>query len=116
VFELKGPAVSESNPAPLPLDTVVRRQDGVVLRHVAGEHMLVPTVAREVDLDSLFLLNATGVLVWELLEGACSVRALAGEIARRFGVPEATASADAAAFLAGLVERKLVVRADGHGV
>ena len=49
---------------------------GIVLRHVAGEHMLVPTVSREVDLDSLFLLNATGVFLWEQLDGRRTVEDL----------------------------------------
>ena len=59
----------------------VRRKDGVVLRHVAGEHMLVPTVTREVDLDSLFLLNATGAFVWEQLDGIRSVSELGAAVA-----------------------------------
>ena len=64
--------------------------------------MLVPTVAREVDLDSLFLLNATGVYVWERLDGQVSVSELAEAVAGGFGIPAETARTDVARFLASL--------------
>lgn len=96
--------------------TCVRRKEGVVLRHVAGEHMLVPTVAREVDLDSLFLLNATGVFVWEHLDGRRGVGDLGGDVANAFGVFPEAATADVACFLSSLLERKLAERMDGNGL
>ena len=87
-----------------------------MLRHVAGEHMLVPAVTREVDLDSLFLLNATGVFVWEQLDGARPLRELGEAVAQAFAADPAAATADAASFLASLLERNLAeqVVVDGH--
>lgn len=93
----------------------LRRHPSVVLRHVAGEHMLVPAVTREVDLDSLFLLNPTGVFVWERLDGMRCIRELAEAVAEGFGVDVETARADVAPFLASLLERKLVERAEADG-
>ena len=93
----------------------LRRRAGVVLRHVAGEHMLVPTVAREVDLDSLFLLNATGVYVWERLDGHVSVPELADAVAGEFGIPVETARTDVAQFLASLRERRLAEPVEAAG-
>ena len=90
--------------------TRVRRKDGVVLRHVAGEHMLVPTVTREVDLDSLFLLNATGSFTWEQLDGIRSVADLGVVVAAKFAIEPAPATADVVSFLAGLLERNLAGR------
>lgn len=91
-----------------------RRKAEVVLRHVAGEHMLVPAVTREVDLDSLFLLNATGVFVWELLDGKTWTADLAVAVAGKFGIAPAQAAADVAVFLASLRERNLVEPAGEH--
>jgi len=85
--------------------------EGVVLRHVAGEHMLVPTVTREVDLDSLFLLNATGVFVWERLDGKRTAVDLAGEVEQAFQAPPDAARRDVEAFLEQLAERGLAVPA-----
>ncbi len=97
-------------PEPLPAHSLVRRAEGVVLRRVAGEHMLVPTVAREVDLDSLFLLNETGVFIWEQLGHPRTAAELADAVAARFGVPAATARADAEIFLASLLAHRLAER------
>lgn len=114
--------MNQSNPQPhapapaLTPETRLRRKEGVVLRRVAGESMLVPTVTREVDLDSLFLLNPTGVFVWEQMDGLRTVQELSQAVAKAFGVEEAIASADAGSFLASLRERNLVegITADGH--
>ena len=86
-----------------------------MLRHVAGEHMLVPTVTREVDLDSLFLLNATGVFVWERLDGQLGVRDLGEAVAKSFPAGIEAATADVAHFLASLLERNLAERVEDDG-
>lgn len=97
---------------PIAPEMCFQRKHGVVLRHVAGEHMLVPTVAREVDLDSLFLVNDTGVYVWEHLDGEQSVAVLAEGLAGAYGIPVETARGDVAHFLASLIERRLAARMD----
>ena len=93
----------------------LKQTDGVVLRTVAGEHMLVPTVTREVDLDSLFLLNATGVWIWEHLDGMRSVQELGEMVARHFSVVSSVSLSDVTDFLSSLLERNLVKRAGDHG-
>lgn len=87
-----------------------------MLRTVAGERMLVPAVTREVDLDSLFLLNAAGAFVWERLDGRRPVRELGEAVAKEFAIDPATAAADAALFLASLLARNLAERAEEHGL
>ena len=96
-------------------ETQVRRREGVVLRQVAGERMLVPTVAREVDLDRLFLLNATGQFVWENLDGARRLDQLAEAVAAHFGAAQEIALADVTQFLETLLEHHLVERVAGNG-
>jgi hypothetical protein len=99
----------------LSAETILRRRDGVVLRHVAGEHMLVPAVTREVDLECLFMLNATGVFVWERLDGEHKVADLGKAVAQEYRLDSAGSTADVKLFLSSLVERNLVVRMDVHG-
>jgi hypothetical protein len=89
----------------------VRRREGVVLRHVAGEHMLVPAVTREVNLDCLFMLNATGVFVWEHLDGRQRVQDLCETVAKAFSTSLDAACADVVAFLSGLFKQNLAERA-----
>lgn len=120
-MKAKGNTVEPSKETPLPTprglspETQVRRREGVVLRQVAGERMLVPTVAREVDLDRLFLLNATGQFVWENLDGVRRLGALAEAVAARFGAAPDIASADVAQFLESLLEHRLAERVAGDG-
>ena len=101
-----------SNPSPsavvLTPESKVGCRAGVVLRRVAGEHMLVPAVTREIDLDSLFLLNAVGVFIWERLDGVRPVRELGAAVAQGFAVDAGRALADTLAFLADPAGRNLV--------
>ena len=108
---------TESNSNSVFLSTLdrVQRTEGVVLRQVAGEQMLVPAVTREVDLDSLYLLNATGAWVWERLDGVRSVQELAETVAQQFLVASSVALSDVTHFLSHLLERKLAKRVGDHG-
>jgi sensor domain CHASE-containing protein len=72
--------------------------------------MLVPAVTREIDLDSLFLLNATGVIVWEHLDGQRTAQDLGVLVAQSAGIAPETAAADVALFLSSLLERNLAER------
>ena len=100
-----------TKPLPPPIELSgtarLRRQEGVILRHVAGEHMLVPAVTREIDLDSLFLLNATGVAVWEQLDGQRTVQDLGVLAAQAASLAPEIATADVARFLSSLLARNL---------
>ena len=106
---------SNHNSVLLSVSDRLRQTEGVVLRHVAGEHMLVPAVTREVDLDSLFLLNATGVWVWEQMDGIRPVKELGEAVARHFSIEPSVALADVMDFLANLLNRNLAKRAGEHG-
>ena len=101
-----------TQPLPTPVELSgtarLRRREGVILRHVVGEHMLVPAVTREIDLDSLFLLNVTGVTVWEQLDGQRTVQDLGVLVAQSAGIAPETAATDVALFLSSLLGRKLV--------
>ena len=103
------PTAFTCNPGPSPEARIARRE-GVVLRQVAGESMLVPTVTREVDLDSLFLLNAAGSFIWEQMEGPRSVAELGTAVAEKFAIEPARAIADVEAFLTSLLARNLAKR------
>ncbi len=88
--------------------TRFRRRAGVVLCHVAEKHMLVPAMTNAVDLDCLFLLNDTGVFIWEQLDGQRQMVELGRALAGVFAVDAETATDDVAGFLANLFEENLV--------
>ena len=60
-------------------------------------------------------LNETGISIWEALERPQSLAALAAGIARRYGIDDDRALADATAFVAALHARDLVSVAESEG-
>ena len=101
---------------PIEAETRMLRSDGIVVREVAGECLLVPTAAGEVDLDSLFLLNEVGLFIWERLDGHLDLNELAAAVADEFEVAAPDALRDVTAFLEDLRARRLVESADSHAV
>jgi hypothetical protein len=92
-------------------ETVYARREGVVLREVAGEHILVPIRRDVADLRAIFALNRVGLRIWELLDGVRSLEGILGELLERFEVTAEEASVDLRSFVerlsaAGLVERR----------
>jgi hypothetical protein len=90
---------------------VYARRDGIVLRVVAGEHLLVPIRRDVAEMGSIFVLNGVGHRIWELLDGATNFDAILSALVERFDVSTEEASVDLQAFVerlsaAGLVERR----------
>jgi len=90
---------------------VYARREGIVLREVAGEHILVPIRRNVADLKSIFALNDVGRCIWELLDGARGFDAVLAGLVERFDVSPEEASADLRSFVdrlsqAGLLERR----------
>lgn len=89
---------------------IFRKCPDVVLRHVAGEALLIPIRRKLADMDRIFTLNTTGEAIWELLDGKRSVEEVVRAVVERYDVSESVANADVVDLLgqfseAGLVER-----------
>jgi hypothetical protein len=85
------------------------RSQSVVARVVAGETLIVPIRSKVGDLASIYSFNATGSLIWKLLESPRTLQQLATEVARAYEVEPAVAERDVANFVGemksvGLVE------------
>ena len=90
---------------------VYARREGIVLREVAGEHILVPIRRNVAELKSIFALNDVGRCIWELLDGTRGFDAVLAGLVERFDVSPEEASADLRSFVdrlsqAGLLERR----------
>jgi len=88
--------------------TIVKRKDGLVLRSIGGDSLLVPTGARVAAMPGLVVLNGTGRCMWELLAQERSVDELAAAVAERFDVDDSLAHADAQSFLDEMARMGLV--------
>lgn len=85
------------------------RSQSVVARVVAGETLVVPVRGCVGDLASIYSFNATGTLVWKLLESPKTVEEVAAAVAQAYDVECSRAEQDVATFVdemksAGLVE------------
>lgn len=89
----------------VPGESVFRRRAGSEWSRFGSDYVVLDSSGR-------FLrgLNATGALVWELLDGQRSVEGIAQQIASELGVAQETARSDVAAFLSALETRALVDR------
>lgn len=87
----------------------IRRSKNVVSRIVADEAIVVPVRRGAADMDSIYTFNATGSLLWSLIEqGKSGVSELAGQLQEEYGISAEEASADTEKFLAELSEAGLI--------
>lgn len=101
--------------ASLSRTSIYARAPDVVPRRIAGETILVPIRGEMARLQALFVLNAVGEEIWNLLDGRRTVADVCAEIARTFEADEATVFEDLEEFLADLAESGLVTKPP-HGV
>jgi|SRR5947208_2247363 len=88
--------------------TFVRSQS-VVARVVAGETLIVPIRAKVGDLASIYSFNASGTLIWKLLESPKTLPELSSAVAQDYEIELAQAEHDVTDFVnemkaVGLVE------------
>ncbi len=98
----------EAGPAPLDAAAVLVRREGLAWQEVAGELVVL-------DLGGAMLrgFNRTGGLVWSLLDGRRSLRAVADAVAEHYRLEPARVIDDVCAFGGELVARGLAERAPG---
>jgi hypothetical protein len=85
-------------------DTVYARNEQVVSRRIAGELILVPIRQSVADLEALYVPNEVGARIYELIDGARTVRDIVDAIVAEFEVTPETAEADVREFVAQLLE------------
>ena len=83
-------------------------KDGFVIRKIAGELVIVPVGPRVVELNGIISLNATGELLWKVLQEDVDLQTLINALTAEFNVDEATAKEDIDDFIAKLSERNLL--------
>lgn len=82
-----------------------RRNTETAWRRVESEMLIVATKG-----NKLTVLNDTGGRVWELLDEAGTIEAIAKEIAAEFQVDATSAQLDVSRLIADLEQRNLVIR------
>jgi hypothetical protein len=85
------------------LEAVFARNDQVVSRKIVDELILVPMRKNVADMETLYTLNEVGARVYELIDGAASVRKIVNTIVLELEVTEREAESDAREFIEQLL-------------
>jgi hypothetical protein len=86
-----------------------RRSDGFAVRSIGGDTLLMPVRSTGTGPDSIYVLNATGSIIWTALAAPAPVKAIVSALVNEFDVTPEQAEADALEYLEEL-ERARVVR------
>ena len=82
------------------------------MRRVGREALLVPVRNRVGDLDSIFTLNETAIVVWESLDGRTAMDGVIDRLCREYDVDRDRAAGDAEEIVRSLVEAGLLEAAE----
>ena len=76
------------------LEKVYKKSDSIVSRKIGDEFILVPIRQDVGDLESIYTLNETGALIWELIDGKIQVNEIKEKIIEEFEVEPEEAEKD----------------------
>ena len=87
----------------------MRAKKDVILREIAGEHILVPVGGNAADFMGIMTLNDSGMFLWELLlRQDCTEEMLVQALLDEYEVERPTAAADVRALLEMLQNVRLL--------
>lgn len=82
----------------------------MVLREIAGEHILIPTGQRINSFSGIMSLNGSGLLLWQKLQQDCTEEELIAAVLEAYDVDAETAAKDVREFLTQLEQADILIR------
>jgi hypothetical protein len=76
------------------LEKVYKKSESIVSRRIGDEYILVPIRQDVGDLESIYTLNETGALIWELIDGKLKVGEIKESLLDAFEVEPEEAEKD----------------------
>lgn len=83
---------------------IYQKNPDFVTRVINEEIVLVPVKRKAVDLDRFFVLNQTGRVIWELIDGQRNLDQIKQSLIEEFEVSESKTEADLTKFIQELKE------------
>lgn len=74
----------------------------MILREIAGEHILIPVGETAIKVHGMISLSESGLLLWKKLQNDCTEADLLDTILSEYEIDQATAQQDVRAFLGKL--------------
>ncbi len=91
------------------LGRVFKKSDDIVFRKIGDEYLLVPIRQGVGDLESIYTLNETAALIWDLLDGKAKGTEIRDKITEEFDVTPEQAETDLVYHLKELASIKAIV-------
>lgn len=90
----------------------LKASDEMLLRNIAGEHILIPVGEAALKLHGMISLSESGLLLWNKLQEESSEEELIEAVLEEYDIDHETASADVQEFLNRLCELELLEGAE----
>ena len=90
------------------LSNIYQKDSNIVFRKIANEYILVPVRQKVADLNSIYILNEIGAMIWELIDGRKSLTEILANVMAGYDVETETAKDDLLYFVGQLVKIKAV--------
>jgi hypothetical protein len=71
----------------------------IVTRKTGNEYVLVPVTNNIADMESIYTLNETGAVIWELIDGEKNVEEIILTLTGEYDIAHKSASEDVISFL-----------------
>lgn len=81
---------------------------GCILREIAGENILIPAGKNDTDADRLFMLNETGLFLWNQMQTPKTIEQLVDNVKKSFDEKEEVLEKDIAEFIKNLLKRGFI--------
>jgi len=100
--------------AEINMDAIYMPSEDIVAREIEGELIIVPLVSGIGDMeDELYTLNETGKAIWDRLDGATTLCAVAAALAEEYEAPPEEIKRDVFGLVAELIRRRMLVEVSG---
>lgn len=76
----------------------------VILREIAGEHLLIPVGQAALRIHGMVNLSESGLVLWNRLQSDCTEQMLVDALLAEYDVDRETAAADVRAFVAQMTK------------
>ena len=88
----------------------MRAIEDLIVREIAGEHILIPTGSAALKIHGMINLSESGYLLWDKLQSECTEEELVEAILAEYEIDRETAAEDVHSFLEKMYSIGILVR------
>lgn len=93
-------------------DPILKASDGMLIREIAGETLLVPVGEMALKIHGMISLSESGALLWKKLKGGCTEAELVDAVLGEYEVEREIAISDVKEFVDQMRKVGILVEAD----